>query len=307
MYTSLALIVVLARLIPPLSILSSYSDSTAKLRFYHNSFNNYTELNFKDAAEIFFTSWYDPNKITVVFTFGFTGEPTGIAVTTIITGYLEEGKKNVVLLNWEQLAAATQSNFANSYLNWAIPNSIKLGFEFADVLLNLSQAGLDLNKLHLIGHSLGAHMFGITGYRLAEKGMKLQCKKESVGVKVRKGMLRWFGHVERMHDERMTKQIYNAKVDGCRSRGRPRHTFHDQIDHLCNHHRCWRLLRDALNYPGTLIGSWAKNFRSWKNYSEQEKKAVVLELGVFDLKAARGNYFFTTKAESPYGLGNEGL
>ncbi|KAJ0182139.1 hypothetical protein K1T71_002861 [Dendrolimus kikuchii] len=43
-------------------------------------------------------------------------------------------------------------------------------------------------------------------------------------------MLRWFGHVERMHDERMTKQIYNAKVDGCRSRGRPRRTFHDQID-----------------------------------------------------------------------------
>ncbi|KAJ0171844.1 hypothetical protein K1T71_012607, partial [Dendrolimus kikuchii] len=38
----------------------------------------------------------------------------------------------------------------------------------------------------------------------------------SVGVKVRKGMLRWFGHVERMHDERMNKQIYNAKVDGCR-------------------------------------------------------------------------------------------
>ncbi|KAJ0180205.1 hypothetical protein K1T71_003609 [Dendrolimus kikuchii] len=40
-------------------------------------------------------------------------------------------------------------------------------------------------------------------------------------------MLRWFGHVERM-----TKQIYNAKVDGCRSRGRPRHTFHDQIDRV---------------------------------------------------------------------------
>ncbi|KAJ0170385.1 hypothetical protein K1T71_014313 [Dendrolimus kikuchii] len=40
-------------------------------------------------------------------------------------------------------------------------------------------------------------------------------------------MLRRFGHVGRM-----TKQIYNAKVDGCRSRGRPRHTFHDQIDRV---------------------------------------------------------------------------
>ena len=54
--------------------------------------------------------------------------------------------------------------------------------------------------------------------------------KESVGVKIRRGMLRWFGHVERMQDDRMTKQIYNAKVDGCRSRGRPRLTYHDQIN-----------------------------------------------------------------------------
>ncbi|KAJ0175958.1 hypothetical protein K1T71_008132 [Dendrolimus kikuchii] len=30
----------------------------------------------------------------------------------------------------------------------------------------------------------------------------------------------------------MTKQVYNAKVDGCRSRGRPRYTFHDQIDRV---------------------------------------------------------------------------
>ena len=56
--------------------------------------------------------------------------------------------------------------------------------------------------------------------------------KESVGVKVRKGMLRWFGHVERMEEERLTKQIYSAKVEGCRGRGRPRHTFQDQIDRV---------------------------------------------------------------------------
>ncbi|KAJ0172339.1 hypothetical protein K1T71_012312 [Dendrolimus kikuchii] len=77
----------------------------------------------------------------------------------------------------------------------------------------------------------------ICGVTLADRVRNTEVRKrvglkESVGVKVRKGMLRWFGHVERMHDERMTKQIYNAKVDGCRSRGRPRHTFHDQIDRV---------------------------------------------------------------------------
>ncbi|KAJ0176827.1 hypothetical protein K1T71_008006 [Dendrolimus kikuchii] len=50
-----------------------------------------------------------------------------------------------------------------------------------------------------------------------------------------------------MHDERMTKQIYNAKVDGCRSRGRPRHTFHDQIDR-----KDWTRLRQIGRDYGTL-------------------------------------------------------
>jgi len=55
--------------------------------------------------------------------------------------------------------------------------------------------------------------------------------KESVGVKMRKGMLRWFGYVERMDDERLTKQIYRVEVEESRSRGSPRHTFYGQIDH----------------------------------------------------------------------------
>ena len=46
--------------------------------------------------------------------------------------------------------------------------------------------------------------------------------KESVIIKMHKGMLRWFGHVERMEDERLTKKIYNAKACERRSRGRPR-------------------------------------------------------------------------------------
>lgn len=51
--------------------------------------------------------------------------------------------------------------------------------------------------------------------------------KESIGAKMKKGLLRWFGHVERMSDDRMTKQIYNTKVVGKRGsggRGRSRYT-----------------------------------------------------------------------------------
>jgi hypothetical protein len=42
-------------------------------------------------------------------------------------------------------------------------------------------------------------------------------------------MFRWFGHVERMDERRLTKEIYEADVGGTAGRGRLRRTFVDQI------------------------------------------------------------------------------
>ena len=42
-------------------------------------------------------------------------------------------------------------------------------------------------------------------------------------------VLRWFGHVERIGDERMAKRVYESNVRGVRRRGRPRKCWSDGV------------------------------------------------------------------------------
>ena len=48
------------------------------------------------------------------------------------------------------------------------------------------------------------------------------------------GVLRWFGHVERMDDYRMARRVLMAEVSGGRVRGRPRLGWMDGVKALGN-------------------------------------------------------------------------
>ena len=43
-----------------------------------------------------------------------------------------------------------------------------------------------------------------------------------LATRVHMNVLRWFGHVERMENERLLKRVMNARVNGRGARGRPR-------------------------------------------------------------------------------------
>ena len=49
-------------------------------------------------------------------------------------------------------------------------------------------------------------------------------------------LLRWFGHVERMPGDRITKQIYRGESGGTRERGRPRKTWEDSVGEALARH-----------------------------------------------------------------------
>ncbi|CAG4982164.1 unnamed protein product [Parnassius apollo] len=298
----------------------------AKLRFYHGSMEEYTELYIYEAQKIFSGSWYNSSRNTVIFSHGFTGRPNGPAVTAVITAYIQDGNSNVALLNWQELASMALPSFASSYLNWAVPNARKLGVRFADTLANMSAAGLDLKKTHLIGHSLAAHVFGIAGNAMSQgkqpaciigldpskvafenKPAKLRLNPDSASmVTVIHTDITKYGTSEPMGKVDFWpnfRHMGQANQPGCDRRPSPTFSMQD----LCSHNRSWQLLIDSLKHPGTLIGSKAKNYRTWKNYSQEERKAVTFTLGKCDITAERGNYYLLTNEEPPYGRGEQGL
>ena len=75
------------------------------------------------------------------------------------------------------------------------------------------------------------------GKRLIDRVRNEQIREEcnvKVGVvtKMKVKKLRWFGHVERMSDERLTRKIYEAERCGSRRRGRPRVSWLDHVDQI---------------------------------------------------------------------------
>jgi hypothetical protein len=66
--------------------------------------------------------------------------------------------------------------------------------------------------------------------RIRNEEIRERCGcEESIVKKAERGILRWFGHVERMEEDRMAKKVYNAEVPGQRPRGRPHMRWNDTV------------------------------------------------------------------------------
>ena len=62
-------------------------------------------------------------------------------------------------------------------------------------------------------------------------------RRRELAARVDMNVLRCFGHVERMDNERLLKKVMNAKVDGRSARGRPGFGWMDGVKRALNDRR----------------------------------------------------------------------
>lgn len=151
--------------------------------FWGNKFNNNEVFELDQANEILQHSEYKSNLRTALYIHGYI-EGHGVeSVHVIIDAYQQRATHNLIVLDWGNLADGNyfldalqnmkQVNFIFFYLSFKyIYNKffvLQLGPKMAEVLIDMVHNGLDLEKFHLVGHSMGGQLSGLIGRKIIEK------------------------------------------------------------------------------------------------------------------------------------------
>lgn len=139
-------------------------DSPAKIkpRFYL-----FTQQNKSVAEELFpynraaiSSSGFDSRRMTIGIIHGFSASSQDYRLTDMRKAFLEKFDYNVVMVDWS--LGADHVNYLKAAANSRVVGAVTAGL--LEALRDVKD--LDLAHLHLVGHSLGAHICGYVGRRL---------------------------------------------------------------------------------------------------------------------------------------------
>ncbi|XP_025993973.1 lipase member H-A [Solenopsis invicta] len=97
----------------------------------------------------------EPSKQTIFYVFGYTQSPENNNVQLMIKALCYGRTDNIVLLDW--------SRYSSGFYMTVFKNAEKIGRLFAKSIENLVNSGLDVTKIYIVAHSLGAHIAGFAG------------------------------------------------------------------------------------------------------------------------------------------------
>ncbi|CRL04727.1 CLUMA_CG017787, isoform A [Clunio marinus] len=295
-------------------------DSAKFILFYGKTLNEQRAFTLPKAVEILEQEEFDNAKPTVIYIHGFIETMANESIKVIVDAYQTRGDHNIIILDWGELADG-------NYLLDAVPNSVKLGNILADTILDLVNNGLDVNKLHLVGHSLGGQMAGYIARKIKDKSCNtIKLKRISAldpafppfypGVFVKPLNKKDAELVDVIHTDAW---LYGAPAStgtadfwpnsgktlqpGCPKRNYKMLSEND----LCSHRRSWYFWAESVarkqekSFPSIKCKSW-NNFKEGRHEGTTE----IAYMGIDCPLNASGDYFLQTNGETPFSKGMTG-
>ncbi|XP_071451360.1 lipase member H-like [Hetaerina americana] len=262
-------------------------------------------LNIGDTDELR-NSTFDFLKPTFILTHGFLSGINSEAVQSIKDMYLGFKEENVIAVDWSRIAA-------NPLYFIVKRQTVHVAGIVADFVHFLKLSGVDLGNIHLCGHSLGAHVMGLTGkefnkfpskiaritgldpaaplYSVNDTSTRLdRDDADFVDVIHTCGGLLGFGAPIGKVD--FFPNGGNIPQPGC------------PLDYMfagtCSHSRAWRFYTESVNSVGFESVPCASYEDFQQNNCPQEMKTPM---GAPTPRSAHGDFYLYTAGTSPFALG----
>ncbi|CAK1549406.1 unnamed protein product [Leptosia nina] len=295
----------------------------------YKSDNDYTKTELILPKDLLASEYFNKNLRTVIYTFGFRASTNGSITKDVVKAYNDYKKENDInflLLDWEKEANSGLGGVILEYPTSGVLNAKTIGKELGDNLLVLSDNGVNLGDVHLIAHSLGAHLMGYAGKRVNQK-------KKSIGritgldpagplytgpisiEGLRKGDATFVDIVHSnpglygTSDSDGDVDIW-TNCDMLRQPGCPNKTsnFFSEDDR-CSHDRAPLYFVETLSSPSAFAAVKADNCNEWKLMTDKEgdTSSEIVYMGYQINTEAKGNFYLRTNSKSPYGKGLDGI
>ncbi|XP_048001134.1 pancreatic lipase-related protein 2-like isoform X1 [Leguminivora glycinivorella] len=256
------------------------------------------------AARIAELNQFNPAQKLYIYIHGFTDDPTKSSFSAIDEALLSQGQSNVLaldaspLIHWLYLRSSTYVRY--------------IGEKLGEVLVAMVNKGLNPDAIHIIGHSLGAHISSFTGKTFTNlTGLQVGriTGLDPAGP--------CFSHVDPDLRMKATDAIFvdaihtDAGVYGLKDPV-------GQVDYFpnggsqqpnclfqtCSHSRAWVYFAESIKNHEAFLALKCKDYDAFK---KRQCENDISPMGFASQRGTTGRYYLQTGEDSPYGLGKEGL
>ncbi|KAI5635295.1 lipase domain-containing protein [Phthorimaea operculella] len=248
---------------------------------------------------------FNPNETLYIFVHGFTGAPTKDAFGNIRKALFSQGHANVIALD------------GSAYIGWLYLRSTTyvrfMGQKLGEVLADMVQInGVDPRKIHVIGHSLGAHISGFCGKTFQKLtnatigrisgldpagpcytavGEDLRLKKTDASYV---DVIHTDGGVFGLSDAVGHSDYYpnsGAEQPDC-------------LLQTCSHSRAWLYFAESVVNPQAFP---AVKCDSWGEFRQGSCQDEISYMGFPSQPGTTGKFYLQTEGDTPFSRGENGL
>ncbi|CAK9814362.1 Pancreatic triacylglycerol lipase (Fragment) [Anthophora quadrimaculata] len=255
-----------------------------------------------DDVETLEKSHFDPKKETKFITHGWINSPNSQACTLIVEAFMQHGDYNIIVIDWSTISVMP-------YL-WASERVVMVSQYTSTMIDFLVSQGMDPSKLTIVGHSLGAHVAGLSSHYAKAKANYVVALDPAMPNFLLAGP----GNRVSTEDAKFVQVIHTnggvlgyvkaiGHVDFYPNGGRLQAGCVVDMAGSCSHLRSVQYFAESIN---SKVGFIAKSCKSYIAYThgDCDSNASGLMGGVTPNFNLTGKYYLKTHRLRPFALGS---